>query len=301
MEAATIQQVFQKHECWNTGVDEDSWVHLCKEISFPAEEARCVFAAVGKNADGKVHPEALLDFLYNEHEPRKEHEPRILLVSDNLPFHEEVIKAAGDHVIVVPVQYSNWQLEDLKKNIEMRAGPPSRQFASVGLLDHGAPGEFCLLASVGGGSIDLSDFASNQGVDIIEFFEWLAAYVRPPQELHTWQSDLSARIDLMACSVAKDDGIKLIQFLEDATRVNWAASIDKTGAGPEVENGFDWNMETEKNLGCIAHCYFSAGKIAQWQHHACLFGGLIGGIIGGVVAGEDGAKLGAMAGNLLPF
>jgi len=258
-------------------MDRDTWLTICRAASVPEAASQMILEKFGSRADGKIDYAAVLDFLAGNSQPR------ILLVSDNLPFFEQIIKATKDCVCIVPVQYKSWSLEDLKKAIEMRAGEPAKQFASVGLLDHGAPGEFCLLDSVGGGSIDLGDFQDANGQDIIAFFKWLAGYVRAPSDLHKWQEDLSARIDLLACSVAAGSGMKLLAHLENVTQVNWAASIDKTGAGPEVEDGFDWDLETEKDLGSVAPCYFHVEEIAKWQHAARGFWQGVGMIAGGAV------------------
>ena len=66
--------------------------------------------------------------------------------------------------------------------------PAGTKFDAVGILDHGAPGRFCLLKSVGGGDIDLADLASS---DIAAFLKALGGLVKP-----------GGRIDLLGCSVA---------------------------------------------------------------------------------------------------
>jgi len=241
-------------------IHEAKWMALFKQLGMSNEVGQAMMNNVEKK-DGQVGFRAIIQALTDNNEPR------LLLVSDSLPFHEEIIKATKDCVTVVPVQYGSWQLNDLKDSILMRAGKPEKQFASVGLLDHGAQGEFCLLASAGGGSIDLSDFKEDKGEDLVDFFQWLAGFVRAPKRLHEWQTDLSSRIDLLACEVAKDHGKALIDFLEEATKVNWAASVDMTGAGEAVEGGFDWDMETEEDLGPVASCYFHVAEIAKWEHH----------------------------------
>lgn len=197
---------------------------------------------------------------------------RLLLISDNLPLPEILIRATLDDIIVIPVQYKSWDLSQLKQEILFRAGSPQHQFLTVGLLDHGKAGEFCLLESVAGGSIDMKDWEDAlTAKELNEFFKFLASYVKMPKELHKWRDDATSRIDLMACDVAKTaEGMKLITHLEDITRVNWAASTNKTGAGEGVENGFDWVMETEEHLGLgdIAKHYFVEEKIRKWKHSA---------------------------------
>jgi len=199
---------------------------------------------------------------------------RVLLVSDNLPLPEVLMRATLDNVLVVPVQYQSWDLARLTHEIKLRAGLPTHQFLSIGLLDHGMPGEFCLLKSVAGGSIDMKDWEDAVTADeLTSFFKFLASYVQIPKELHKWRENTECRIDLMACDVAATaEGMKFITHLEDLTGVNWAASTNKTGAGKEAKNGFDWVMETEENLGLgsIATHYFVDSKIRKWKHVASM-------------------------------
>jgi len=198
---------------------------------------------------------------------------RLLLISDNLPLFEVLVRAALDDVVVVPVQYAAWSLEELVSAIVMRAGAPAKQYSSVGLLDHGSAGKFCLLKSLGGedGALELKEVKENESLQA--FFKLLASYVKAPKELHNWRSDIEHRIDLMACCVAAGDGMELVTYLEDLTEVNWAASTDKTGAGANAENGFDWVMETEEHLGLgsIHTHYFVEAKIKEWKE-VCLDG-----------------------------
>jgi len=158
-------------------------------------------------------------------------------------------------------------LEELVNAIVMRAGRPAKQYSSVGLLDHGSAGKFCLLKSLGGedGAIELKEVKENESLQA--FFKLIASYVKVPKELHNWRSDIEHRIDLMACCVAAGDGMELVTYLEDLTEVNWTASTDKTGAGANAENGFDWVMETEEHLGLgsIHTHYFAEPKIREWR------------------------------------
>jgi len=196
---------------------------------------------------------------------------RLLLISDNLPFFEVLVRAALDDVVIVPVQYASWSLEELVNAIVMRAGRPAKQYSSVGLLDHGSAGKFCLLKSLGGedGAIELKEVKENESLQA--FFKLIASYVKVPKELHNWRSDIEHRIDLMACCVAAGDGMELVTYLEDLTEVNWTASTDKTGAGANAENGFDWVMETEEHLGLgsIHTHYFAEPKIREWREVCC--------------------------------
>jgi len=192
------------------------------------------------------------------------------------------------------VQYGCWGLNRLSQEITMRAGSPQHQYDSVGLLDHGKSGEFCLLKSVAGGQVDMQDFHNAQDcAQLTNFFKWLASYVKKPKDLHRWREDTSCRIDLMACDVAQDEeGMKLITHLEDITGVNWAASTNKTGAGKDAANGFDWVMETEEGLGDISKQYFDKEKLVKWQHTASVASGLL---IGGacVACAPVGMAVGA--------
>ena len=51
-------------------------------------------------------------------------ENRILLVSDNLPMHEQIIRSTKNNVVVVPVKYDSWDLDELRNAICLRAGEP---------------------------------------------------------------------------------------------------------------------------------------------------------------------------------
>lgn len=201
---------------------------------------------------------------------------RIVLISDNLPAYEVLIRAVLDEVVVVPVQYGCWDLQRLKMEIISRAGLPEKQFETVGFLDHGLPGEFCLLKSVAGGTIDLGDFKNASDSPLLtDFFKFIASYVKKAKDPQNWRKDLDSRIDLMACDVAKDAaGMELITHLENITGVNWAASTNKTGAGAGVENGYDWVLETEEKLGSVAGTYFEEEKLVKWKHHASGVGAL---------------------------
>jgi len=158
-------------------------------------------------------------------------EKRLLLVSDNLPRHELLLEAALDTVVTIPVKFSEWSLDDLQKHLILLAGKPAHQYRTVGLLDHGKPGEFCLLKSIDGGTIDISDFVKHP--EYMSFFKFLAEYVQKPLDASTWRNDPHARIDLLACRTYHGDaGKKLIEFLEEMTHVNWTASADETGSVP---------------------------------------------------------------------
>ena len=183
-------------------------------------------------------------------------ENRILLVSDNLPMHEQIIRSAKNNVVVVPVKYDSWDLDELRNAICLRAGEPLQDKDSIGLFDHGKKGEFCLLKSVAGGSIDMTEL---KDANLKKFFVFLASYLK---------GDDDSRIDLLACEVAAGTGIRLIEQLEELTGVNWTASTDKTGAGAEVEGGFDYVMETDSEIGDISGDYFVREQIEKWQHSA---------------------------------
>ena len=187
--------------------------------------------------------------------------PRMLLVSSNLPDYEVVLQAATSNVVVVAVQYDSWSIEDLKAAIIKRADEPDGDFSSIGIFDHGAPGEFCLLKSVKGGSIDLADTLSLfEENEVIAFIKWLATYL---------DKDEDPRIDLLGCSIAKGArGEGLIAHLEKEIGVNFAASTDDTGVGKGAENGKDFVMETEGDEFNVVDLYFEEDQINLWQHTA---------------------------------
>ena len=198
----------------------------------------------------------------------------LLLVSDNLPEHQLLLDAALPSVTVIAVKYDSWSLSALSYYISKSAGF-ELGFDAVGILDHGAPGRFCLLKSVGGGDIDLADLASS---DLAAFLKALGGLVNP-----------GGRIDLLGCSVAAGPaGRALLAQVEALTGVTVTASTDKTGGA----EGADWEMETH-GLD-VAKDYFDKEKIAAWKEAALLplvpiaaglFGFSAGVATGGKIAG----------------
>ena len=117
-------------------------------------------------------------------------------------------------------------------------------FDAVGILDHGAPGRFCLLKSVGDGDIDLADLATD--ASIAAFLKHLGGLVKP-----------GGRIDLLGCSVAAGRPALLAQ-VEALTGVNVTASTDKTGGAADA----DWVMETD-NSTCEG--LFRREAVKEWR------------------------------------
>lgn len=100
------------------------------------------------------------------------------------------------------------------EQIANRAGLPYQQFKSVALLDHGKPGEFCLLKNLVGGSVELKEIKESS--ELQGFLKHIAAYVQESLELHKWKDDKESRIDLMGCSIAQGkEGMELIDYLEE--------------------------------------------------------------------------------------
>ena len=155
----------------------------------------------------------------------------------------------------------------------------------MGILDHGAPGRFCLLKSVGGGEIDLADIATD--ASIAAFFNGIGGLVKP-----------GGRIDLLGCSVAAGaEGRALLAQVEALAGVTVTASTDKTGGAADA----DWEMETEDLT--VAADYFDEVQLAEWKEAAFVITGtvaaaaLVTGIIGGVgkAVGEEATKAGVKA------
>ena len=67
-----------------------------------------------------------------------------------------IIDSTHNNVETIHVDYKAWTLRKLCAEINRVAA--GRLFTTIGLFDHGGPGEFCLLESVAGGSIDMGDF-----------------------------------------------------------------------------------------------------------------------------------------------
>ena len=185
----------------------------------------------------------------------------LLLVSDNLEKHELLIKATLATTTVVAVKYDTWSLDALWEAIERRV-PAGTKFDAVGILDHGAPGRFCLLKSVGGGDIDLADLATD--ASIAAFFKGIGGLVKP-----------GGRIDLLGCSVAAGpEGRALLAQVEALAGVTVTASTDKTGGAADA----DWEMETH-GLN-VAKDYFDVEALKEWKHAA-----IVGVGIGAVAVG----------------
>ena len=173
----------------------------------------------------------------------------LILVSDNLEKHELLIKATLATTTVVAVKYDTWSLDALWEAIERRV-PAGTKFDAVGILDHGAPGRFCLLKSVGGGDIDLADLATD--ASIAAFFTGIGGLVKP-----------GGRIDLLGCSVAAGpEGRALLAQVEALTGVTVAASTDKTGGAADA----DWEMETHGIQ--VGAEYFDVEALKEWKHAA---------------------------------
>ena len=102
------------------------------------------FAGAPPLSSAPVKPERMKHELLHEAMTAK---PRLLLISKALPEHWVLVDAAKSPTKVIEVDYENWTLADLRHEI---AGLPAHTFSSVGVLDHGAPGEFKLLKSLKG-------------------------------------------------------------------------------------------------------------------------------------------------------
>ena len=176
----------------------------------------------------------------------------LLLISDNLPKHELLLDAALASATVVAVKYDQWSLGALIDAIN-KSAPAGTTFDAVGILDHGAPGRFCLLKSVGGGDIDLADLATD--ASIAAFFKGIGGLVKP-----------GGRIDLLGCSVAAGpEGRALLAQVEALAGVTVTASTDKTGGAADA----DWEMETH-GLN-VAKDYFDVEALKEWKHASFMF------------------------------
>lgn len=188
--------------------------------------------------------------------------PRLILASDNIDGHELLLRALHDHIVCVSVKWDSWTLDDLEKAIRKVAGNPNHQYASVAFMDHGDEGYFQLLRRLGG-PVNMTRLKSN--ADLVKFFLFIKDYVRAPARLDRPELDLSARIDLFSCNTgAGREGKELLQFLEKLTRVNWAASTNKTGKDGKY---FDYAMETETHLGLppIHPCYWDETRLRKFE------------------------------------
>jgi len=194
--------------------------------------------------------------------------PRVLFVSDKLPLFELLIKATKDSTMVVPVNYEQWTLKQLVEETVKRLGEPGFQYTSIAFMDHGVSGAFKLLKSVGdeNGMVSLPVLEGNHQLQ--DFFKFLTSYLVKKTFSADFEEDLSRRFDLLACEVAKGEGIKLIEFLEDITETCWAASDNKTGNTRinTVNTPADWVMQTKAGLGAVHGCYFQIPRLAKWDY-----------------------------------
>lgn len=149
---------------------------------------------------------------------------RLLLISDTINKHELLIQAAAPSVIVIPVKYDTWSLLDLANEIVWRAGEPAKQYASVGILDHGDPFELCLLKQVGGGILSYRDIIGDLALE--EFLSFLAAYVMSPPQTFD-RNSLEYRVDLLACSLLDGIGTDVADHLLNITGVTWVGTLDE--------------------------------------------------------------------------
>ena len=198
----------------------------------------------------KAIPEAALDAAAALIQGAVAAVPRtLLLVSDNLPEHELLIKATLATTTVVAVKYDSMSLADLGDAIS-KSAPAGTAFDAVGILDHGAPGRFCLLKSIGGGDIDLADLATD--ASIAAFFKGIGGLAKP-----------GGRIDLLGCSVAAGpEGRALLAQVEALAGVTVTASTDKTGGAADA----DWEMETHGIQ--VGAQYFDVEALKKWKHTA---------------------------------
>ena len=154
---------------------------------------------------------------------------RLLIVSKTLNEYDVLVEAANSHIVVVTIDRNIKQIADVKNAIRRVCGSPAKQFASVAFADHGSPGMFALSDCI---PVSMSDIVS-PGHELADFFRWTGGYGR--------------RIDLLACDVAAGAaGKAFLAELEIIAGVQVEVSTDKTGASGDVEDGFDWTLETQK-------------------------------------------------------
>lgn len=131
----------------------DSRIWLLNEDVTNGDEKK-ITSVMNSQRSLKMNPWRLLRMVKWKTPPR-----RMLLVSDNLPESELIVDSTHSNVEVIHVKYNDWTLGNLMDEISKKA--KGRKFTSIGLFDHGGPGEFCLLKSVAGGCIDMGAFMSD--------------------------------------------------------------------------------------------------------------------------------------------
>ena len=178
---------------------------------------------------------------------------RLLVISDHIQDPQILHDAANPTTRTVELCYETDDLASLYGKMADAAGGSAGTLCSVAFMDHGHPGSFDLLEGL---TINLDELHSN--LELRDFFKSVGKLLLPdhqPELLRTMSVAAGARcmgrIDLLCCSVAKEDGKKtsLIVELEKISGFNVCASTDVLG---NPEEGGNWLLETDGiDSGCL--------------------------------------------------
>jgi hypothetical protein len=125
----------------------------------------------------------------------------------------------------------------------VHVGSSEPGLSTIAIMDHGKPGEFCLL---NGNSVSLKSLSEKPELE--GFFVKLGKMVAA-----------NGRIDLLACNLTAGlEGKNLLASLENLTKRNFAASSNLTG------DGGDFILESD-NVN-VQNVYFLSDKIKAWKH-----------------------------------
>lgn len=164
-------------------------------------------------------------------------EKRLLLVAETLPevgILRDAVDSSRCEIITVGAHMTLAQLHDA---IETRyVFNSSTKFASVGIVDHGAPGAFFLLHDLGAVTME----ALVGSVPLMTFFKWLGARAE--------------QIDLLGCEVARGHaGETMLAALHQVAGIPITASTEPVGG----------NMADHESA---VSTYFKMSKFHHWAH-----------------------------------
>eukprot|EP00041_Stephanoeca_diplocostata_P043028 m.11932 g.11932 ORF g.11932 m.11932 type:complete len:267 (+) comp9227_c0_seq1:163-963(+) len=186
-------------------------------------------------------------------------QPRLFIVASNIQNSNVLTAALLSHVKVLHYNYDTGTLDQLLGDVEAMKTP---KFKTIAFACHGREGELDLFKS------NPLNLAALEDQNTVRAWKSISA--------------MADRIDFLGCSVAgSDEGIQLINKLEELTRTNFAASSDVTagtGEGQDATNNSgDMVLETD-NID-ITDEYFNREKLKLWKHKL-LLGAIINGTKG---------------------
>lgn len=167
---------------------------------------------------------------------------RLFVVSSVVKDTDKLSEALLPDVLGCSVNYESGSLEKLVRLIE----GTKIHYESIALAAHGKSGHFALFKE------EPLTMETLEDVNKVALWTRLAA--------------ATERVDILGCSVAEGEGMRLIDRLESLTGTNFAASDDKTGSAGGMEDvkdgGADMILETD-GINLVSE-YFDKDKIKDW-------------------------------------